>query len=88
MEGCRCDHPVHLASGWVSGDGRALKRYLIHHGREGTWDLLDEDGNLSVERFQNHKRDRFTVDQFERSPEGKAFADRLKWALSRAKQQS
>lgn len=62
-----------------------MKRYLIQHDRRVTLDLVDEEGTLTVERFQSGKRERLTVDQFERSNEGRSLASKLREALARAK---
>jgi len=61
-----------------------LKRYLIHHDRSTTLDLIEEDGVLSVERYRRGKRERMTINQFEISREGRAHAEKLKQVLARA----
>jgi hypothetical protein len=65
--------------------GAGLKRYLIHHGRSLTLDLIDEDGVLSVERYRSGKRERMTINEFELSPEGRALAGKLTMAMARAR---
>lgn len=62
-----------------------MKRYLIHHDRSVTWDLIEENGQFSVERYHAGKRERLTIDQFERSSEGKAWIAKMRSMLARAR---
>jgi hypothetical protein len=61
-----------------------MKRYLIHHGHEGTWDLVIEGDAQSIEVTQAEVRKRLPVNEFERSKDGVMFQRQLKSALERA----
>jgi hypothetical protein len=61
-----------------------LRRYLIHHDPQGTWDLILDDGIYSVEHALNDQRTRFSLEQFEASEDGTRLAGALTVAIARS----
>ena len=61
-----------------------MQRYLIHHDLGGTWDLVFDDGIYSIEHRLNDHRQRFSLEQFEASPDGARLAGALTVAIARS----
>jgi hypothetical protein len=62
-----------------------VQRYLIHHGDGGTWDLVVTAGRYTVEHATGTDRKTCTLEEFEKSDDGKRLAQALALAVSRAK---
>ena len=61
-----------------------MKRYLIHHGHGGTFDVVVDGDEQWIEHVTRHNRERFSIEEFKISATGKAFAGQLNAALDRA----
>lgn len=61
-----------------------MRRYLIHHDRGGTWDLVVAGGEWSVEWVGGANRRSMTVKEFEASEEGRRLIEKLNDAVQRA----
>ncbi len=59
-------------------------RFPIHSDELGAWDLVVTSKGLSVEFAGPTGIKRFTLEQFEASPEGQRIANSLTVALARA----
>ena len=59
-------------------------RLPIHRDERGAWDLIVAAGGLCVEFASSTGIRRFTLEQFEASPDGQRIANSLTVALARA----
>jgi hypothetical protein len=62
-----------------------VKRYLIHHGAGGTWDLVVTAGRYTVEHTAATDKKTYTLEEFEKSADGRRLAQDLALAVERAK---
>jgi len=63
---------------------RLPDRLPIHRNEQGAWDLVVAAGRLLIEFAGPSGVRRFTLEQFEASPDGQRIANSLTVALARA----
>ena len=61
-----------------------MRRYLIEHGRDGTWDLIVADGQQKLELYRHGLRQTFAVPEFAETRDGLRLRVNLAAALARA----